>query len=148
MRQAPSGSHPTTSSIAHLSPKKKSAPRPTEKALDLSPPPSSPSSPLTSIEVGADQDSFHSPSVGDSSDQEPGLTIPFIDLEPEEEKKAEDMTPNLRVGFKERQCKRLSEALSATPLPAKKSHPKAPHEELTLDFPTGRCLLLNLSNPT
>lgn len=73
--------------------------------------------------------------------------MPFINLELEEEKKAEDMTPNLRVGFKERQCKRLSEALSATPLLAKKSHPEAPREEPTLDFPMGRCLLLNLSNP-
>ncbi|RVW67428.1 hypothetical protein CK203_065377, partial [Vitis vinifera] len=125
MWQAPSGSHPTTSSTARLSPKRKSAPRPTEKALDLSPPPSSPSSPSTSIEVGADQGSSDLPSVGDSSDQEPGLTMPFIDLEPGKEKKAEDMTPNLRVGFKERQCKCLSEALSATPLPAKKSHPEA-----------------------
>lgn len=116
--------------------------------MDLSPPPSSPSSPSTSTEVGADQGSSDSPSVGDSSDQELGLTMPFIDLEPEEEKKTEDMTPNLRVGFKERQCKRLSEALSATPLPAKKSHPEAPREEPTLDFPTGRCLILNLSNPT
>lgn len=147
MRQASSGSHPTTSSTARLSPNRKSAPRPNEKALDLSPPPSSPSSPSTSTKIGADQGSSDSPSVGDNSDQEPRLTMPFIDLEPEEEKKAEDMTPNLRVGFKERQCKRHSEALLATPLPTKKSHPEAPHEEPTLDFPTGRCLLLNLSNP-
>ena len=61
--------------------------------------------------------------------------MPFINLDPEEEEIVEEMTPNLRVGFKERQRKRLSEAPLATPPPTKKSRSKAPHEESDPDVP-------------
>ena len=54
LKQALGGSRLTTSSTAHPFSKKKSTPRHAEKALDLSLPPSSPSSPLTSTEVGDD----------------------------------------------------------------------------------------------
>ena len=54
LKQASGGSRLTTSSTAHPFSKKKSTPRHAEKALDLSPPPSSPSSPSTSTKVGVD----------------------------------------------------------------------------------------------
>ncbi|RVX18164.1 hypothetical protein CK203_003920 [Vitis vinifera] len=60
--------------------------------------------------------------------------VPYINLEPEGEEE-EDMASRLKVGFKERHRKCLSEALPTTPLPAKKSHPKAPREELALEAP-------------
>lgn len=60
--------------------------------------------------------------------------MPYINLEPEGEEE-EDMASRLKVGFKERHRKCLSEALPTTPLPAKKSHPKAPREELALEAP-------------
>lgn len=59
--------------------------------------------------------------------------IPCINLKPEEEKA--QMASNLRAGFKERQRKRLSEALSNTRPPTKNSRPEAPREELVLDVP-------------
>ena len=102
LRQAPGGSYPATSSTVCPLPKKKSVSRPTEKTLDLSSSPSFPSSPSTSAEVVADQGSSGSPFVRDSLDQELRPTVPFIDLESkEEEEEQEDMTQNLRVGFKE-----------------------------------------------
>lgn len=45
------------------------------------------------------------------------------------------MTLNPRVGFKERQRKRLFKALLATPSPAKRTRPEVSHEELVLDVP-------------
>ena len=45
------------------------------------------------------------------------------------------MTPNLRVSFKERQHKRLSEALLVAPLPTKRTRPEVSHEEPVLDAP-------------
>lgn len=71
-------------------------------------------------------DSSGSPSVGDSSDQEPEPIVPFIDLELEKEEEVKDMTPKLKAGFKERHRKHLSEALPVAPPPAKKVCPKAP----------------------
>ena len=47
------------------------------------------------------------------------------------------MDSNLRTDFKERQRKHLSEALPATPPPAKQSRPKAPHEEPVFERPHG-----------
>lgn len=61
--------------------------------------------------------------------------MPFINFEPEEEEVAEEMAPNLRAGFKERQCKRLSKAFPAIPSPTKKSRPKTPREEPNPDVP-------------
>ena len=46
------------------------------------------------------------------------------------------MTPNLRVGFKERQHKHLSKALSATPSLVKRTRSEVSHEEPVLDAPT------------
>lgn len=108
-------SHLATKSTAHPHSKKKSVPRLAKKALDLSLPPS-PS-------VG---DSSCSPSVGNSSDQEPEPTVPFIDLELEKEEKVKDMAPKLKVGFKERHRKHLSEAFPVAPSPTKKVYLKAP----------------------
>ena len=61
--------------------------------------------------------------------------VPYINLELEEEKEDAQMAPNLKVSFKERQHKRLSEALSTTPPPAKKSCSEAPYEEPVPDVP-------------
>lgn len=105
--------------------------------MDLSPLTSSHLSPSSLAKVGVDQGSSDSPSVGVSSDQEIEPTVSFINLEPEEEEETEDMAPNLRVGFKERHCKRIFEALLAILLPVKKSRPEASCEESAPDTPTG-----------
>ncbi|RVW83605.1 hypothetical protein CK203_039357 [Vitis vinifera] len=68
--------------------------------------------------------SIRSPLVGDIPNRELRLVVLYIILELEEEEEEEEeaqMAPNLRVGFKERHCKRLSEALPTTPPPAKKT---------------------------
>lgn len=62
--------------------------------------------------------------------------VPCIILEPKEEEEEKEMTLNLRVGFKERQRKCLSKALSAAPPPAKRTRPKVFYEESVLDAPT------------
>lgn len=46
------------------------------------------------------------------------------------------MVSNLRVDFKERQHKRLSEALPTAPLPAKKTRSEVSHKEPVSDIPT------------
>lgn len=46
------------------------------------------------------------------------------------------MALNLRVSFKERRRKHLSEALPDAPMPDKKIRPKAFREESILDAPT------------
>lgn len=56
-------------------------------------------------------------------------------LEPEKEKE-EGMALNLRAGFKEKQRKRLFEALSTAPPPAKRTSLEVSHEEPVLDAPT------------
>lgn len=105
LRQAPGGSHSTSSSTTHPPSKKKSVTRLAKKALDLLPSSSSHSSP--SEEVGPNHDSTGLPSLEGHSDQEPKPMVPCINLEPKEEEEAQ-MAPNLRVGFKKRQRKRLS----------------------------------------
>ena len=102
-------------------------------------------SPSPSVDVGTNQDSIGSPSVGDSLNQELEPVVPCITLEleggggegggreEEEEEEEEQMAPNLRVYFKERQRKRHFEALLTTPLPAKKTPPKVSRKELVLD---------------
>ena len=61
--------------------------------------------------------------------------VSCIILEPKEEEEEEEMTQNLRVGFKEWQRKRLFEALQVAHLPAKRTHLKVSHEELVPDAP-------------
>lgn len=95
-------------------------------------------SPSPSVDVGTNQDSIGSPSVGDSLNQELELVVPCITLKPEgeggrEEEEEQQMALNLRVDFKERQRKRHSEALSTIPPPAKKTPPKVSRKESILD---------------
>lgn len=52
--------------------------------------------------------------------------MPYIILEPEEEEK-EVMALNLRVDFKERHSKRLSESIAITHLPAKRTCAEDPY---------------------
>ena len=59
--------------------------------------------------------------------------VPCIILELEEEK--EEMAPNLRVGFKERQCKRLSDSLPTAFLPAERTCPEVPPEMPVSNIP-------------
>ena len=76
--------------------------------------------------------------MGDIPNRELKLVVLYIILELEEEEEEEkeaQMAPNLRVGFKERHCKRLSEALPTTPPPAKKTRLEVSHEEPILDAP-------------
>lgn len=54
-----------------------------------------------------DQDSTGTPSIRVNPNWELEPVVPCIILEPEEEE--EEMTPNLRAGFKERQLKCLFE---------------------------------------
>ncbi|RVW23366.1 hypothetical protein CK203_100795 [Vitis vinifera] len=81
-------------------------------------------------------DSTDLPSLEGHLDQELEPVVPCISLEPKEEED-EQMDSNLRTDFKERQRKHLSEALPATPPPAKQSRPKAPHEEPVFGRPHG-----------
>lgn len=110
-----------------------SVPRLAKKVLDLSSFPSS-HSPSLSIEIGTNQDSTDSLSLRDSLDQEPEPVVSYINLKPEggEEKK---ISPRLKVGFKERHRKCLSEALPTAPLLAKRSRSEAFCEELASDAP-------------
>lgn len=71
--------------------------------------------------------------MGDSQDQEPEPTVPFIDLEPKEEEEVEDMAPKLKVDFKERHRKHLIEALHPASSPAKKVYPDASRQEPALN---------------
>lgn len=144
LRQAPGRSRPTSSSTTHPSSKKKSVSRPTEKALDLTPSSSSHSSPST--EFGPGQDSTGLPSLESHSNQELEPIVPCINLKPEEEKEAQ-MAHNLRVGFKERQRKRVSEALPTTPPPAKKSRPEAHCKKPVLAIPMVQVPLSNVVKP-
>ena len=52
--------------------------------------------------------------------------MPYIILEPEKEEK-EVMASNLRVGFKERQSKRLSKSIVIAPLPTKRTWAEDPY---------------------
>lgn len=81
---------------------------------------------LSSV-VGTDQDSIDSPSIGANLNQDLEPMAPCIILEPEEEEKKE-ITPNSRVGFKERQPKCLSESLLAALSPTKRTCSGDPHE--------------------
>lgn len=104
LRQTQDVSRLTTSFTAHPSAKRKLVLRPIGKTLDLSPFASSPTLPFT---PSTDQDSIGTPSMGVNLNRELESVVPCIILEPEEEE--EEMTPNLRVGFKERQHKCLFE---------------------------------------
>ena len=125
---------PTTSSTAHPLSKKKTVPRHAEQTLDLF---RSSSSSSLSVDVGTNWNSIRSPLVGDIPNRELRLVVLYIilELEEEEEDLEAQMAPNLRVGFKERHCKRLSEALPTTPPPAKKTRLEVSHEEPILDAP-------------
>ncbi|WJZ91347.1 hypothetical protein VitviT2T_010428 [Vitis vinifera] len=83
------------------------------------------------------QDSTGLPSVRDSPNRELEPVVPCIILKPEEEEEEEkEMALNLRTEFKERHHKRLSEALPAAPLFAKKIRPEAFREKPVPDSPT------------
>ena len=129
LRHAPSLGRPATSSAVHPSFKKKSVSWPVEKTLDLSP---SSSSLSLSVDASSNQGLTGSPLVGVSPNREPELVVLCIILEPEgeggeEEEEEAQMASNLRSDFNKRQHKRLSETLSITPLPTKKTRSKAPH---------------------
>ena len=72
----------------------------------------------------------------DSPNLELEPVVPCIILKPKEEEEEEEMALNLRTGFKERHHKRLSEALPAAPLFAKKIRPEAFCEKLVPESPT------------
>ena len=97
--------------------KRKSVIRLTGKVLNLSP---SASSFTLSSMAGTDQDSIALPSIGANLNRELEPMAPWIILEPEEEEK-EEIAPNMRVGFKKRQPKLLSESLLTTFSPTKRT---------------------------
>lgn len=142
LRQTPSVSRSATNSTTHPPAKGKSALRPTRKALALYP---SHSSLSLSLEADIDQGSTGSPSIGVNLDQELEPTVPFIVLKVEEEKEEEKMALNLRIGFKERQCKRLSESLPIALLPAKRSYPEVSPEISDLDAPMAQVSLSDVA---
>ena len=135
LRQAPRVGRSATSSTTHPLSKKKSVPWHAEQTLDLFPPPFSSSS--LSVDAGTNWNSIGSPLVGDSPNRElkPVVLYIILELEEEEEDLEAQMAPNLRVGFKQRHCKRLSEALLTTPPLAKKTRLEVSHEEPILDAP-------------
>ena len=124
LRQAPSGSRPATNSIVRPPTKKKSVPQLNKKALDLFP---SASTSVSSFVVGIEQGSTSSPSIGVNQGWELEHVVPCIILKPKEEEEEEVMASNLRVGFKERQSKRLSESIAIAPLPAKRTYAEDPY---------------------
>lgn len=121
-----------TNSTTHPLAKGKSALQPTGKALALY---SSHSFLSLSLEADIDQGSTGSPSIGVNPDQELEPTVPFIVLKLEEEKEEEKMALNLRIGFKERQCKRLFESLPIALPPAKRSYSEVSLEISDPDAP-------------
>ena len=100
--------------------------------MDIS---SSASSPTSFSEVGTNQVSIDSFSIEARLNQEVEPVMPCIILEPEEKKKKK-MALNLRVSFKERQHKGLSESLPTAPPPIKRTRPEVSHEEPVLDAHT------------
>lgn len=72
--------------------------------------------------------------MGVSPNWELELVVPCIILESKEEGETQ-MATNLRVDFKERQRKRLFEALSTLLPPAKKTRPEVSRDEPVLDAP-------------
>lgn len=130
LRQASGVSRQATNSTTCPPAKRKSTLQPTGKALDLSP---SLFSISLSLEVGINQGSTGSSSIGANPDQELEPAVPFIVLELDEEEKEEEMALNLRADFKERQHKRLSESLLAVFPPTKKSSPEVSPKISNLD---------------
>lgn len=126
LRQASDENRPTTSSIIYPpTKKKKSVTQPTKKVSTL-PPASLCASALStsSSTASTEHDSIvDMPSVGIESEMEVEPMMPYIICEANEE---EDMTVNLRAGFKERQRKRLSKSIAITPFPTKKSYLEVP----------------------
>lgn len=128
LRQASGGSRPATNSIALPQTKGKSASRSVGETLDLFP---SASFLTSSSEAGTNQGSTTSPSIGARLNQEVDLVVSCIILKPEE-----DMSPNLRVSFKDRQYMCISEVLSNAPPLTKRTCTQVSHEELVLDAST------------
>ena len=134
LRQASGGNHPTTSFTIRLSAKKKkSFSQPTKKAP--APNPASPyaSTSASSFVIDTEQDSTaDSPSAGIEPETEVEPMVPCIICEA---KKEEDMAANLRVDFKERQHKCLSESILVAPLTANKSYVEVPRTTPISDIP-------------
>lgn len=124
LRQASDGNRPTTSSIIYPPTKKVSALPPTSLcALALS---------TSSSTASTEHDStVDTPFVGIEMETEVEPMMPCIICEADKE---EDMAVNLRVGFKERQRKRLSKSIVITHFPTKKSCAEVPCSTPVLDI--------------
>ena len=85
---------------------------------------------MSSFEVGTNQGLTDSPTIGAHLNQEVDLVVSCIVLEPEKE---EEIEPNMRVSFKERQQKCLSKSLPTAPSPAKKTRSTISHEVSVID---------------
>lgn len=121
LRQAPGGSRPVTSSCTHPLTKKneKSIGQAIRMVLAPSPVSLSASTFIFSSAAGIEQDStIDSPFVEAEPEMEVKPIMPCIICE---SKRKEDMTVNLRVGFKERQHKCLSKSIIVAPPLTKRS---------------------------
>lgn len=148
LRQASDENRPTTSSIIYSpTKKKKSVTQPIKKVSTL-PPTSlcalalSTSSFMASTEHDSTVDT---PSIGIEPETEVEPVMPRIICEVEKE---EDMAANLRVGFKERQCKRLSKSIAITHFPTKKSFAEVPCSTPVSDILPAPKPLANAAGPS
>lgn len=85
-----------------------------------------------------------SSSTGTKPEMEVEPMIPHIICEAKEE---EEMTTNVRVGFKERQCKRLFESITFASPPTKKSCSKIPCLTPISDIPSVTKPLTDIERP-
>lgn len=133
--QAWSENCPTTSFTVCLSAKKKKpVAQPTKKVLTLALSSSLALASVCSSAASIEQDSATDLSfTGTKQEMEVEPMVPRIICKA---KKEEEMTTDVRVGFKERQRKRLFESITFTPPPTKKSCPKVPRLTPISDIPS------------
>lgn len=133
--QAWSENRPATSFIVCLSAKmKKPTAQPTKKVLALALSSSPALASACSSAASTKQDSATNlSSAGTKQEMEVKPMGPHTICEA---KKEEEMTTDVRVGFKERQSKHLSESITFDHLPTKKSCPKVPRLTLISNIPS------------
>lgn len=155
LRQAPTTNHPTSNSTVQPPIKKKKGHviQPIQRAK--TPPFSSPSflfalssSSSSSSLAASTKPDTRVEQLGTSIEHEIGveLVVPPIVCKEEKEK---DIDVNLRVGFKERQCKRLSQSIMVIHLPSKRPCLEPLYLELVLAIApvSGPSIVVTGNNP-
>ena len=115
MRQAPVASCLSSSSVVRFfTQKKKNAARHVQRVRIL---------PLASPSSSSASSSSSPSSLSYNDEPKAGIDWPVPSIIREKEEEEEKMASDLRVGFYERQHKRLSESIAINPFPSKKSLP-------------------------